>query len=143
MASGSRHLIATQAIYQDTHLNVRLVPFIEDMAEAYAWADLVICRSGALTVAEIAAVGVPALFIPFPAAIDDHQTYNALYLVSKGAAELLPQASLDAAKLAARIQDLGSDRQKLLTMANTARKESFLQATEHFIQHCREIVKRG
>jgi UDP-N-acetylglucosamine--N-acetylmuramyl-(pentapeptide) pyrophosphoryl-undecaprenol N-acetylglucosamine transferase len=73
-----------------------VTPFIEDMAEAYAWADLVICRSGALTIAELAAVGVAAILIPFPHAVDDHQTANARYLADNGAALLVQQSDLTA-----------------------------------------------
>ena len=72
-----------------------LVPFIEDMAEAYAWADLVVCRAGALTVAELCAVGLPAVFIPYPAAVDDHQTANAGPMAGQGAAKIIQEKDLD------------------------------------------------
>lgn len=137
---GPQHLETAQKIYKDYAINVRVVPFIEEVAEAYAWADLVICRSGALTVSELAAVGVPALLIPFPAAIDDHQTYNAHYLVDKGAAELHPQASLTAASLAERIQALGSSRQVLLGMAEKARQSGFPHSTQLVIKELESVV---
>lgn len=138
---GAKNLAATQEIYQQQVIAARVVPFIEEPAAAYAWADLVICRAGALTVSELAAVGVPALLIPFPAAIDDHQTYNAQYLVEKRAAELLPQATLTAEYLAERIQTLGADRHILLTMAEAGRAASYRHATEYCIEEMEAIMK--
>jgi UDP-N-acetylglucosamine--N-acetylmuramyl-(pentapeptide) pyrophosphoryl-undecaprenol N-acetylglucosamine transferase len=137
---GPQHLEMAQKIYQDYSINVRLVPFIEDVAEAYSWADLVICRSGALTVSELAAVGVGALLIPFPAAIDDHQTYNAHYLVDRGAAELHPQASLNASLLAERVQALGANRQVLLEMAEKGRQCGYPHSTEIVIKELESVV---
>ena len=128
--AGVKHLEIAKDAYNSFNIRPKfLEPFINDMTQAYAWADLVICRSGALTVAELAASGVGSLLIPFPAAIDDHQTYNAKYLVDLGAAELLPQATLTADKLAERLQTLGRDRQKLLMMAENARKGAYPDAT--------------
>lgn len=105
--------------YGSLGVNAEVCPFIDDMASALSNADLVVCRSGALTVAELCAVGVAALLVPFPAAVDDHQTVNARFLVAAGAAELLPQAQLDARTLADRIAAL--DRPRLLAMAQAAR----------------------
>jgi UDP-N-acetylglucosamine--N-acetylmuramyl-(pentapeptide) pyrophosphoryl-undecaprenol N-acetylglucosamine transferase len=140
---GAKHLEAAKIAYNSLiNDSVRLVPFIDDMASAYAWADLVICRSGALTVAELAASGVGSLLIPFPAAIDDHQTYNAKYLVDLGAAELLPQATLTAEKLAECIQTLGCDREKLLEMAENARKGAFPDATEKFVKNIETVISK-
>jgi UDP-N-acetylglucosamine--N-acetylmuramyl-(pentapeptide) pyrophosphoryl-undecaprenol N-acetylglucosamine transferase len=113
-----------RAAYAAAKVEADVSAFIEDMAEAYAWADLVICRSGALTVSELAAVGVPAILVPFPHAVDDHQTWNAGYLVNAGAARLLPQTQLDAPRLASEIRALAS-RETLLTMAIAARQASF------------------
>jgi UDP-N-acetylglucosamine--N-acetylmuramyl-(pentapeptide) pyrophosphoryl-undecaprenol N-acetylglucosamine transferase len=96
---------------------VRAEDFISDMAAAYADCDLVIGRAGATTLAELTAVGRPALLIPFPQATDDHQTENARFLVKSGAAELFPQAGTTPAQLAERITSLGADRPRLLTMA--------------------------
>ena len=84
-----RWIEAGRQSYASAGVRADVRPFIEDMAEAYGWADLVICRSGALTVSELAAVGVGAILVPFPAAVDDHQTHNAQYLVSEGAAFLI------------------------------------------------------
>src|SRR5690606_4770356 len=98
------------------------VAFIDDVAAAYAWADLVVCRAGALTIAELAAAGVAGVLVPLPSAIDDHQTANAQFLVDAGAAELLPEAELTPASLAARLDRLAGDRETLLAMANAARR---------------------
>jgi UDP-N-acetylglucosamine--N-acetylmuramyl-(pentapeptide) pyrophosphoryl-undecaprenol N-acetylglucosamine transferase len=94
--------------------------FIKDMADAYAWADLVVCRAGALTVSEVAAAGVAAIFVPLPHAVDDHQTRNALTLVDGGAAEFLPQSELTTA--AGRLSWLAGRRETLLNMAPAAHR---------------------
>lgn len=135
--TGVRHVEATQKAYTDIPSTIQadISPFIDDMAAAYAWADLVICRSGALTVAELAAAGVPALLIPFPAAIDDHQTYNAQYLVATSGARLLPQRELTAEKLAEHIQSLGGNRQLLQEMAIAVNKASYPEAIQNIMQN--------
>ena len=113
-----------------------LVAFIEDMASAYAWADLVVCRSGAITIAELAAVGVGAILVPFPHAVDDHQTHNAEWLVRAGTAELYQQQAIDAPTLAARLQALLPDRTTLLAMAQRARAVAHPDATAALKQAC-------
>ena len=90
------------AAYREAGIAADVQPFIEDMADAYAWADLVVCRSGALTIAELAVVGVPAILVPFPHATDDHQTGNARFLADAGAAVLLPQAEMTARRSGGR-----------------------------------------
>jgi len=114
--------------------------FIEDMAGAYAWADLVVCRAGALTVSELAAAGVAAVFVPYPHAVDDHQTRNAEYLVGLGAAHLLPEAQCDPGSLGRLLQDLLSDRQRLLHMANLARGAAIPDAADCVAQACMEFA---
>jgi UDP-N-acetylglucosamine--N-acetylmuramyl-(pentapeptide) pyrophosphoryl-undecaprenol N-acetylglucosamine transferase len=116
-------------------------PFIEDMAEAYSWADLVICRSGALTISELAAVGVGAILVPFPAAVDDHQTRNAQYLVSEGAALLIADRDLTAEKLADELRVLCDGRGRLLEMAERARLLAKPRAAEDLAACCLEIVR--
>lgn len=106
--------------YAEAGVTASIEPFIADMGAAYAWADLVVCRAGALTLAELCAVGVGAVLVPFPQAVDDHQTKNALYLVDRGAAQLLPQGDDLAQHLGATIEILGH-RTDLLRMANAAR----------------------
>ncbi|WP_026471722.1 undecaprenyldiphospho-muramoylpentapeptide beta-N-acetylglucosaminyltransferase [Alkanindiges illinoisensis] len=128
---GQQQLQATQQRYIDlasSQLNVQVMPFVEDMANAYARADLIICRAGALTVTEIATAGVAAVFVPLPSAVDDHQTANARYLVDCGAALLCPQASLTPQSLQAALQPI-MKRATLQAMAEKARQQAHPQAT--------------
>jgi UDP-N-acetylglucosamine--N-acetylmuramyl-(pentapeptide) pyrophosphoryl-undecaprenol N-acetylglucosamine transferase len=107
--------------YATVGVSARLESFIGDMAEAYAWADLVLCRAGALTVAELAAAGVGSILVPFPYAVDDHQTANARFLEQAGAAYITPQSELDDQRLAQQLVQLLGDRQTSLRMAEAAR----------------------
>jgi UDP-N-acetylglucosamine--N-acetylmuramyl-(pentapeptide) pyrophosphoryl-undecaprenol N-acetylglucosamine transferase len=128
--SGERgHQQALDA-YRHVRIYARVDAFIEDMASAYAWADLVICRAGALTVSELAAAGVGAILVPFPAAVDDHQAHNARYLTEHGAAVLIADADLTPERLAHELERLGSDRRQLLEMALKARQRANPQAAE-------------
>jgi UDP-N-acetylglucosamine--N-acetylmuramyl-(pentapeptide) pyrophosphoryl-undecaprenol N-acetylglucosamine transferase len=111
----------TQARYAAKGLNAQVEAFVEDMATAYAWADLAICRAGAMTLSELAVMGLPAILIPYPYAIDDHQTRNAQYLSEAGAAVLLPQTELSPERLAAEITALAEDPARLRAMAERAR----------------------
>jgi UDP-N-acetylglucosamine--N-acetylmuramyl-(pentapeptide) pyrophosphoryl-undecaprenol N-acetylglucosamine transferase len=119
--AGKGRAAETQQAYQQAGVQARVVEFIENMAEAYAWADLVVCRSGALTVSELAAVGLPAILVPFPFAVDDHQTRNAEFLVNAGAARLQPEAGCNTKSLSSLLSELLSDRASLLKMAEAAR----------------------
>lgn len=119
--AGARTLDQAKSAYRLHDVDARVEPFIEQMADAYGWADLVICRAGALTVFELAAAGLAAVLVPFPSAVDDHQTLNADWLVRAGAAVLLPEAKLSADSLAAMILRFSGDRQGLLDMAGRAR----------------------
>src|SRR5690554_7801120 len=110
-----------QAAYADAGVQAKVVPFIDDMAAAYAWADLVVCRAGALTVAEIAAAGCAAVFVRFPFAVDDHQTANANYLVKENAALLIQQIELTAQTLAEKWMYFSEHKQVLLRIAEAAR----------------------
>lgn len=136
--TGRNAVDAARAAYVRNHIDAEVLSFIDDMAAAYAWADLVICRAGALTVSEVAAAGVPAIFVPFPHAVDDHQTRNADYLVKAGAARLLPQALLDAPRLAHEVRIM-ADRNTLRTMAEAARKASFGDAATLIANICAEV----
>ncbi len=118
---GERTLETAKQAYADNDVEVALVPFIENMADAYAWADLVICRAGALTVAELCAVGVPALFVPYPAAVDDHQTANAGPMAEAGAAMIIPESELTPEYLAALLRDWLQSRAALQQRATKAR----------------------
>ncbi|MDO8350518.1 MAG: undecaprenyldiphospho-muramoylpentapeptide beta-N-acetylglucosaminyltransferase [Gallionella sp.] len=137
--TGKQHYAAVQALYQQAGVQADIRPFIDDMAASYANADLVICRSGALTVAELAAAGAASLLIPFPFAVDDHQTHNARFLSERDAAVLLPQTELDAKRLAQLLREL--DREKLMTMAQQARSLAKTDAAEVVANVCRELAK--
>ncbi|WP_457675723.1 undecaprenyldiphospho-muramoylpentapeptide beta-N-acetylglucosaminyltransferase [Thiolapillus sp.] len=132
---------AASEIYRSLGLEARVTEFIEDMAEALAWADLVICRAGALTVSELAVVGVASVLVPYPHAVDDHQTRNAEYLARAGAALLQPQAEIDTETLAARLADLLGSREKLLEMARAARALGRPEATRVVADECEKVVK--
>lgn len=137
--SGERHLAQLQANYAHAGVQATCVAFIDEMATAYAQADLVICRAGALTVAELAAAGVPALFVPFPHAVDDHQTANAKYLVDAGAAQCIAQSELTPTRLAAYLS--GLNRTLLLQMAQRARGLGQPNATRDVAQACIQLMK--
>jgi UDP-N-acetylglucosamine--N-acetylmuramyl-(pentapeptide) pyrophosphoryl-undecaprenol N-acetylglucosamine transferase len=112
-------------------------PFIDDMASAYGWADFAVCRAGALTVAELAAAGVPAILVPFPAAVDDHQTRNAEFVVAAGAGELLPESTLTPVTLAQKLRELlEAGRPRLLEMARAARASAIVDADERLADAC-------
>ncbi|NND59553.1 MAG: undecaprenyldiphospho-muramoylpentapeptide beta-N-acetylglucosaminyltransferase [Gammaproteobacteria bacterium] len=134
--AGARTYNLAERAYAEHRMEARIEPFIDDMAAAYAWADLVVCRAGALTVAELAAAGVAAIFVPYPLSIDDHQTLNAGYLVDAGAARLIPQAQLDATRLARELETLCGDRARLLKMAENARSASVSNATSAVRDKC-------
>lgn len=130
---------ATREGYAQQGVEADVSAFIDDMAEAYDWADLVVCRAGALTVAELAAAAKPALFVPFPHAVDDHQTANAAALVEQGAAALMPQSEMTAATLADRLAAL-LDPDTLATMAAEARGCAHLDAVERLVAGCMETA---
>jgi len=133
---GAGHEQDTLAIYAGAGVSAQVLPFIEDMAAAYAWADLVICRSGALTVAELAAAGLGSVLVPFAHAVDDHQTRNAEYLAAACAAVILPQPSLDAKVMANTLQTLLTDRKTLLDMACAARQLALPDAAAKVAAAC-------
>ena len=119
---------------------VEVTEFIDDMSAAYGWADLVICRAGALTVSEVAAAGVAAVFVPYPHAVDDHQTRNAEFLAERGAALLLSEAGLDAQRLADELNGLLGDRGRQLDMATRARAAATPDAAARVADLCREFL---
>jgi len=134
--TGARGLEAARAAYAEQHVEAELAAFIEDMAGAYAWADFAICRAGALTIAELQAAGLGALLVPFPAAVDDHQTRNAAVMVATGAACVVQERDLDAAGLSALLTDLTADRARLLAMAQAARSGAVTDAAERLADLC-------
>jgi UDP-N-acetylglucosamine--N-acetylmuramyl-(pentapeptide) pyrophosphoryl-undecaprenol N-acetylglucosamine transferase len=135
---GSRTLDAARDAYAKHGVDVELMPFIDDMAAAYAWADLVVCRAGALTVAELCAVGLPALFVPFPSAVDDHQTANARSMEEVGAAAIISERDLSAELLANVLHEWLSSRQSLLARAVKARELAKPQALARITELCLE-----
>jgi UDP-N-acetylglucosamine--N-acetylmuramyl-(pentapeptide) pyrophosphoryl-undecaprenol N-acetylglucosamine transferase len=140
--AGERWIEAGRQSYASAGVRADVRPFIEDMAEAYSWADLVICRSGALTVSELAAAGIGAILVPFPAAVDDHQTHNAQYLVKEGAAVLIADRDLTAERLCDELQRLCAGRAKLLAMAERARKLAMPEAAEELAKSCLEMAAK-
>lgn len=126
----------TLKLYDKAGLQAKVEPFIEDMASAYAWADLVICRSGALTIAELAAAGVASVLVPYPYAVDDHQTVNGQFLEQHGGAMIVQQHELSAGVLAGIMKELLVSRERLLQMALAARKQARIDATEIVASRC-------
>ncbi len=136
--TGKKNFEDVQELYRSAGIEAEVKPFLDDMAHYYGWADVVICRAGALTVAELAAAGVASILIPFPFAVDDHQTSNAKFLSDKGAAILLPQTELTARRLAAVLQELTRD--KALIMAQAARSLAQPAAAQRVAQVCKELA---
>lgn len=137
--SGAKQIDALRAAYAAAGVEGELLPFIEDMAQRYAEADLVVCRAGALTVAELAAAGVGSLLVPLPHAVDDHQTGNARFLAEHGAALLMPQRELDPERLAAWLG--GLDRAALLEMAKAARRLARPDAAAQVARVCEDVCR--
>jgi UDP-N-acetylglucosamine--N-acetylmuramyl-(pentapeptide) pyrophosphoryl-undecaprenol N-acetylglucosamine transferase len=136
--AGGKLIDAARTAYAEAGLaldeNLRVEPFIEDMAAAYAWADVVLCRAGALTVAELAAAGVGSVLVPFPHAVDDHQTHNAAVLAQVGAAELIQQRDLSAERLAEILR--GMSHARALEMARAARAQAQPDAAARVLEAC-------
>ena len=137
--SGQRQIDALRANYAAVGVQAELTPFIDDTAQAFAQADLVICRAGASTVTELAAIGAAAVFVPFPSAVDDHQTHNARFLVSQGAGWLVPQPALTPQRLAAMLATL--TRAELLDAATRARALAKTEATTALVAACEELAR--
>ncbi len=140
--SGEMHLEDVRGAYgEQVGDNVKVTAFIEDMAAAYSWADLVVCRAGALTVAELAVMGRPSLLVPLPHAIDDHQTWNARSLTDRGGGILLRQAELDSQGLASTLQSYLAHPQRLAAMAAAAAATALPEATESVADCCEELIR--
>ncbi len=137
--SGAKQIDALRANYAQAGVAADLTPFIDNTAQAFADADLIICRAGASTVTEIAAVGAAALFVPFPAAVDDHQTHNARFLVNQGAGWLVQQRDLSAQSLADRLSNM--NRPTLMNTAQAAKKMQKLDATPQMVATCEELAR--
>ena len=137
--AGARQIDALRANYAAVAVTAETVPFIDDMATAYGEADLVICRAGAMTVSEVAVAGVAALFVPFPFAVDDHQTTNGQFLANAGAAMLIQQRDLTPEGLAETLSTL--TREQLAAYADKARALARTDATERVAQVCEQVAK--
>jgi UDP-N-acetylglucosamine--N-acetylmuramyl-(pentapeptide) pyrophosphoryl-undecaprenol N-acetylglucosamine transferase len=138
--TGRAEIDGVRERYAKTGCDARVEDFVEDMAAAYAWADLVVCRAGALTVSELAAAGVASILVPYPHATDDHQTGNAHYLADAGAALLMPQATLTAEWLAETLARFDGQRETLLTMAQRARALARPEAARRVALLCLEAA---
>ena len=139
--SGKQHIEVARAAYQAVGVDAKVEPFIDDMAAAYQWADIVLCRAGAMTIAELAAAGVASILVPFPFAVDDHQTANAHYLADRGAAVLIPQPELSASRLADLLDGLTPE--VLHKMGVAARELALPQATQQVADECLAIAQGG
>lgn len=136
--SGEKQIAELRASYERAGVQATLTPFIDNTAQAMAEADVMICRAGASTVTEIAALGVAAMFVPFPFAVDDHQTHNAKFLCDAGAGTLVQQKDLTAAGLAQWLQNL--TRSTLLAQAQAAHAQAKLHATDDMLRCCEELT---
>jgi len=136
--SGAKQIDALRSNYEKAGVQAELTPFIEDTAQAFAQADLIICRSGASTVTEIAAVGAAAIYVPFPFAVDDHQTTNAQFLVAEGGGWLMPQADLTPQALADKLESI--TREELLACAEKAWAQKKTQATREVVAACEALA---
>ncbi len=134
--TGERGLEAARAAYAQVRIEAEVLPFIDDMAAAYAWADLAVCRAGAMTIAELQAAGLGAILVPLPAATDDHQTKNAQVMVSCGAARLIQERDLTPESLGEAIAGLIADRARLLKMAEAARGSRVIDAAARLADLC-------
>ena len=131
---GKRHLQTCLKNYQDACVEAEVLEFIDDMSSAYGWADLVVCRAGALTIAELTAVGVGSILIPYPYAVDNHQFHNARFLEENRAARILDESGLNAESLAALLVEFQKDRQALINLAKNAQVLARPDATENLAQ---------
>jgi UDP-N-acetylglucosamine--N-acetylmuramyl-(pentapeptide) pyrophosphoryl-undecaprenol N-acetylglucosamine transferase len=138
--SGNRGLDEAREAYAKAGVEAQVVPFIDDMAASYGWADLAVCRAGALTLAELTAAGLGAVLVPFPHAVDDHQTRNAEVLVAVGAAVVIQERDLDVQNLAQRLESLLGNRTQLLAMAEAARTLAKPDAADVIARACLEVA---
>jgi len=136
--AGTKMQAEVDQSYRAKNVQATVTAFIDDMSEAYHWADVVVCRAGAMTISEVAAMGVPAVLVPYPYAIDDHQTANAEYLVEAGAAVIIQQDKLEIGYLAETIKDLMKNKE---TMTLAAKQSAKLDATQQVASYCIEVAK--
>ncbi|TDO99048.1 undecaprenyldiphospho-muramoylpentapeptide beta-N-acetylglucosaminyltransferase [Marinomonas balearica] len=140
--TGRNNIDEVQLSYQNHGIeSARVEPYIENMAQAYYWADIVVCRAGAMTVSELAVAGLPSILIPFPHAIDDHQTENAKHLSKLGGAFLLPQSDLNVPTVAKLLQSVVTDQDKLKEMGESAKRLALPDATQNVVSNCLRYAK--
>ncbi len=140
--AGNQALVQQKYAQTAPQIEVVVDEFIHEMADAYGWADLVICRAGALTVAEIAAAGLPAIFVPLPHAVDDHQTKNASVLVKNNAAWLLPQAQLERGELVPLLKQILADKAVLSEMGERAKSQAKIDAVDQVAACCHDLAEQ-
>ena len=138
--SGTGKSKSVKDAYQRCGIKAEVLEFIDDMANEYRWADVVVCRAGAMTVSEVCAAGVVAIFVPYPYAVNDHQSHNARYLVTKKAALKINQKRFIAGSWLTKLKELSEDRKKLIQMAISARKLSKTESTAEVVRHCEELI---
>ncbi|MBV9575004.1 MAG: undecaprenyldiphospho-muramoylpentapeptide beta-N-acetylglucosaminyltransferase [Gammaproteobacteria bacterium] len=139
--AGNKHIDLTKKQYEAMGVTVTLQAFVKDMAEAYGWADMVLCRAGALTVAELCVAGLGAIFVPFPHAVDDHQTENAHFMVKHEAALCIKQSELTATELARIIKQFSQSPEKCIAMAEAAYQLRKINVAEKIVQICQEVSR--
>ena len=139
--TGKRNIEAVSSWYLDANVEARVDAYIDNMNDAYYWADVVLCRSGAMTISELAIAGLPSILVPFPYAIDDHQTKNAESLVSAGAARIMPQTELSVASLQSVLNEFISEVDLLKNMGKSAKKVAYPDATENVVAECKRFIK--
>lgn len=137
--TGEKTLEDTRQAYETAGISAKVEPFIKEMDKAYAWADIVLCRAGALTIAELCAAGVGAILVPYPYAVDDHQTANAQFMAKNNAAWLIQQADLTVDGLAALLKELYKSQEKCVAMAKSAYQLRKIDATETILRICEEV----
>ena len=140
--AGRDKVDVTVEAYRAVGVEAEVMPFVTEMAAAYEWADLVVCRSGALTVAELAAAGAASVLVPYPYAVDDHQTLNGRYLSDKDAAILIPQTEFTPDRLTGVLNDFSNDRSKVLIMAEAAKALALVDATKVVADHCETLLSK-
>ncbi len=138
--TGGKHFESTKMDYDSVGLHVKLVPFLKDMAEAYTWADMVLCRAGALTVSELCAAGVGAILVPYPHAVDDHQTANAQFMVNQSAGLCIQQKMLTPQKLADILRQFAESPAQRAAMAQAAYRSRNLKVAEKIHSICEEML---
>ena len=131
----------TTRLYREAQLDARVEPFIDDMAQAYRWADVAVCRAGALTLAELCCAGVPAILVPFPHAVDDHQFANAQWLERAGGAKVVRERDLDPSKLAALLSELVNDQPARARMAACAQRQARPDAAMQVADCCETVAR--